>query len=183
MNRKAWNNLLPKEYQGKAIDLSDHNDAVPDGSITIENINAIYTVGGIRDTLFKNTKEVLVLGDEIHHAYSHLNFNAIRHALELDQEVEEDKGKETEEKAERLWMQFLKKNKEITRHIGFTGTPYNQDDYFADVIFDYNIRTAINEKYIKDVNPISTWKRIMGKWNGQRISVFAVVLQKHIENA
>lgn len=183
MNRKAWNDLLPKEYQSKAIDLLTNNDAIPDGSITIENINAIYTVGGIRDTLFQNIKEVLVLGDEIHHAYSHLNFNAIRHALELDQEVEEDKGKASEEKAERLWMQFLKKNKEITRHIGFTGTPYNQDDYFADVIFDYNIRTAINEKYIKDVNPIINVETDHGEMEWTTDKRFAVVLQKHIENA
>jgi DNA or RNA helicases of superfamily II len=183
MYRKAWNDLLPKEYQGKAIDLLTNNDAIPDGSITIENINAIYTVGGIRDTLFQNTKEVLVLGDEIHHAYSHLNFNAIRHALELDQEVEEDKGKASEEKAERLWMQFLKKNKEITRHIGFTGTPYNQDDYFADVIFDYNISTAINEKYIKDVNPIINVETDHGEMEWTTDKRFAVVLQKHIENA
>lgn len=182
MNRKAWNDLLPKEYQGKAIDLLTNNDAISDGSITIENINAIYTVGGIRDTLFKNTKEVLVLGDEIHHAYSHLNFNAIRHALELDQEVEADKGKASEEKAERLWMQFLKKNKEITRHIGFTGTPYNKDDYFADVIFDYNVRTAINEKYIKDINPIINVETDNGPMQWTTEKRFAVVLQKHIEN-
>jgi len=183
MNRKAWNDLLPKEYQGKAIDLLTNNDAIPDGSITIENINAIYTVGGIRDTLFKNTKEVLVLGDEIHHAYSHLNFNAIRHSLELDQEVEAGGGRETDEKAERLWMQFLKKNNEITRHIGFTGTPYNQNDYFADVIFDYNIRTAINEKYIKDVNPIINVETDNGEMEWTTDKRFAVVLQKHFENA
>lgn len=182
MNRKAWNDLLPKEYSGKAIDLLTNNDAIEDNSITIENINAIYTVGGIRDTLFKNTTEVLVLGDEIHHAYSHLNFNAIRYALELDQEVEADKGKASEEKAERLWMQFLKKNKEVTRHIGFTGTPYNKDDYFADVIFDYNVRTAINEKYIKDINPIINVETDNGPMQWTTEKRFAVVLQKHIEN-
>lgn len=183
LNKKEWNDQLPKEYQGKAIDLLTNNDAIEDGSITIENINAIYSVGGIRDTLFKNTKEVLVLGDEIHHAYSHLNFNAARKALELDQEVEAGKGKDSDEKAERLWMQFLRKNKEITRHIGFTGTPYNQDDYFADVIFDYNIRTAINEKYIKDINPIISTETDDGEMQWTTEKRFAVVLQKHIENA
>jgi len=183
MNKKEWNDQLPKEYQGKAIDLLTNNDAIEDGSITIENINAIYSVGGIRDTLFKNTKEVLVLGDEIHHAYSHLNFDATRRALELDQEVEAGKGKESEEKAERLWMQFLRKNKEITRHIGFTGTPYNQDDYFADVIFDYNIRTAINEKFIKDINPIISTETDDGEMQWTTEKRFAVVLKKHIENA
>lgn len=149
INKQEWNVHLPKEYQGKAIDLLTNNDAIEDGSITIENINAIYSVGGILDTLFKGTDEVLVLGDEIHHAYSHLNFNLAKKTLELDQEVDADKGKESEGKTERLWMQFLKNNKAITRHIGFTGTPYNKDDYFADVFFDYNIRTAVNEKFIK----------------------------------
>src|SRR3990167_1626902 len=96
INNKEWNDRLPKEYQGKAIDLLTNNDAIEDGSITIENINAIYSVGGIRDTLFKGTNEVLVLGDEIHHAYSHLNFNATKKALELDQEVEAGNGRATE---------------------------------------------------------------------------------------
>lgn len=181
INNKEWNDRLPKGYQGKAIDLLTNNDAIEDGSITIENINAIYSVGGIRDTLFKGTNEVLVLGDEIHHAYSHLNFNATKKALELDQEVEAGKGKESEDKAERLWMQFLKKNKEITRHIGFTGTPYNKDDYFADVLFDYNIRTAINEKYIKDINPIISTETDDGEMQWTTEKRFAVVLKKHLE--
>jgi len=181
MHKQEWNDRLPKEYQGKAIDLLTNNDAIEDGSITIENINAIYSVGGIRDTLFKNTKEVLVLGDEIHHAYSHLNFNATQKALELDREVDPERGKESEGKTERLWMQFLKKHKEITRHIGFTGTPYNKDDYFADVIFDYNIRTAINEKYIKDINPIISTETEDGVMQWTPEKRFEVVLKKHIE--
>jgi len=182
MQKKEWHDHLPKEYQNKAIDLLTNNDAIEDNSITIENINAIYNDGGIRDTLFKNTKEVLVLGDEIHHAYSHLNFNVAQHVLEMDQEVEEARGRESEERTERLWMQFLRKNKEITRHIGFTGTPYNKDDYFADVIFDYNIRTAINEKYIKDINPIINVETDNGPMQWTTEKRFAVVLQKHIEN-
>jgi len=181
INNKEWNDLLPKEYQGKAIELLTNNDAIEDGSITIENINAIYSVGGIKDTLFKNTDEVLVLGDEIHHAYSHLNFNTTRNVLEMDQEVVAGKGKDTEVKTERLWMQFLKKNKKITRHIGFTGTPYNKDDYFADVIFDYNIRTAVNEKYIKDINPIISTETDDGELQWTSEKRFAVVLNKHLE--
>lgn len=183
MNNKEWNDRLPKEYQGKTIDLLTNADSIEDGSITIENINAIYSEGGIRDTLFRGTNEVLVLGDEIHHAYSHLNFNDIKKSLEMDKEADAEKGKETEEKDERLWMQFLKKNKEITRHIGFTGTPYNKDDYFADVIFDYNIRTAINEKYIKDINPIINVETDDGDMQWTTEKRFALVLKKHIESS
>jgi len=99
----------------------------------------------------------------------------------MDQEVDAGKGKDSEGKTERLWMQFLKKNLEITRHIGFTGTPYNKDDYFADVIFDYNIRTAINGKYIKDINPIISTETDDGEIQWTTEKRFAVVLNKHFE--
>ncbi len=183
MNRDDWNKLLPREYQGKAIELLKNSDVIGDNSITIENINAIYRDGGIRDTLFKGIDEVLVLGDEIHHAYSHLKFNAVQKELELDQDVDPTKGKESDERSERLWMKFLRQYPEITRHVGFTGTPYNANDYFADVLFDYNIRVAINEKYIKDINPIIGTESDQGdvQWTPEKR--FAVIYQNHLDNS
>jgi len=59
MNRKEFNDKLPIKYRGKAINLLTDNDPIEDDSIVIENINAVYTFGGITDTLFKNTDEVL----------------------------------------------------------------------------------------------------------------------------
>ncbi len=182
MENSEWNNRLPKEYQGKAIELLKNNDVIEDDSITIENINAIYTLGGIRDTLFKNTEEVLVLGDEIHHAYSHLNFNATRKTLEMDKEVDEKTGKETDERSERLWMQFLKQYPQITRHVGFTGTPYNQNDYFADVIYDYNIKAAIEDKYIKDINPIIGTESDQGEVQWTSDKRYSVIVSNHEDN-
>ncbi|HHY26717.1 MAG TPA: DEAD/DEAH box helicase family protein [Desulfitobacterium dehalogenans] len=181
MGKKEWNDKLPRQYQGKEIDLLTNNDVIEDGSITIENINAIYTVGGIRDTIFNDTKEILVLGDEIHHAYSHLNFNKIKNELEFDR-INIDKGRDSDEKTERLWMKFLKEHSEITRHIGFTGTPYNKDDYFADVIFDYNIRTAIDQYQIKDINPIINVETDEGEMEWTTEKRFTIVLKKHLEN-
>ncbi len=183
MARDDWNKKLPKEYQDKAIELLKNNDVIEDNSITIENINAIYTVGGIRDTLFKGVSEVLVLGDEIHHAYSHLNFNQTQKSLELDQNVDPSAGKDSEEKSERLWMKFLRQYPEITRHIGFTGTPYNKDDYFADVIHDYNIRVAIDEKYIKDINPIIGTESDQGDVQWTTEKRFAVIYKNHLDNS
>lgn len=183
MDNQQWNNKLPREYQGKAIELLTDNDAIDDGSITIENINAIYTMGGIVDTLFKGVDEVLVLGDEIHHAYSHLNFNTNIKMMEMDREADPEKGKQTEAKTERLWMQFLRKNEKITRHIGFTGTPYNKDEYFADVIYDYNISTAIKEKFIKNIDPIINVETDDGEMQWTTDKRFAVVLDKHLENS
>lgn len=142
---------LPAQYRRKPINLLTDNDAIEDYSIVVENINAVWgeRVGGINDTFFKNTGDVLVLSDEIHHAYSHLQYDEAHHRMLL-----ESNGGKKGEKEERLWMKFLKDNKQIKRHIGFTGTPYNADDFFADVIVNYSIKTAIEEKYIKRINPI-----------------------------
>jgi len=179
MARPDLADQLPPKYRGKAINVLNDNDPIEDDSIVIENINAVYTFGSITDTLFANTKEVLVLGDEIHHAYSHLKFS--QNQLVMDQE-EEAEGRRTDTKEERLWMQFLRNNKEITRHIGFTGTPYNQDDYFADIIYNYSIKDAIEQKYIKDINNNVRTQTEEGEDNLTREQRFQVVLENHLEN-
>jgi len=179
MSRKAFNDKLPQKYRGKAINLLTDNDPIEDDSIVIENINAVYTFGGITDTLFKNTDEVLVLGDEIHHAYSHLKYADNR--LVLDKE-EGPEGKKSEARDERLWMRFLQENTKITRHIGFTGTPYNQNEYFADIIFNYSIKDATEEKYIKKINSIIRTETDEGD---DRLTInqrFEMVLKNHLEN-
>lgn len=195
MARADWNSKLPKEYQNKPIELLKNNDVIEDNSITIENINAIYSVGSIFDTFFKGTDEVLVLGDEIHHAYSHLSFNPAANQL-IEEQVAES-ARESEENAERLWMQFLlgkgryhqpdffcsDGTHKITRHIGFTGTPYNNNDYFADVLQDYNIRVAIEEKYIKDINPIIGIESDQGDVNWNSDTRYSVIVKNHHDNA
>jgi type III restriction enzyme len=178
INNRKFNSKLPQRYRGKAINLLTDNDPIEDDSIVIENINAVFTFGSINDTLFKNTEEVLVLGDEIHHAYSHLKYADNR--LVLDREAgQEGKG---ETRDERLWMRFLQENSKITRHIGFTGTPYNQNEYFADIIFNYSIKDATEEKYIKKINSIIRTKTDEGD---DRLTIdqrFEMVLKNHLEN-
>jgi len=190
IDKKEWNDLLPGEYQGKAVNLLTDNDEITDDSIVIENINAVFTFGGVWDTMFKDTEDVLVLSDEVHHAYSHITFGNTGKIAGVEE------GGKKEEQNERLWMQFLMgtgryaggdyRNADgthkIKRHIGFTGTPYNGDQYFADVIFDYNISTAIQEKFIKDIDPIldvKTEENEKMKWTSERR--FEVVVQKHAE--
>jgi len=178
-NKREFNSKLPQKYKGKAINLLTDNDPIEDDSIVIENINAVYTFGGITDTLFKNTDEVLVLGDEIHHAYSHLKYADNR--LVLDKE-EGPEGKKSEARDERLWMRFLQENSKITRHIGFTGTPYNQNEYFADIIYNYSIKDATEEKYIKKINSIIRTETDEGD---DRLTIdqrFEMVLKNHLEN-
>jgi len=180
MSRKDLNDKLPAKYRGKAINLLTDNDPIEDNSIVIENINAVYTFGGITDTLFKNTDEVLVLGDEIHHAYSHLKYAENR--LVLDRE-EGPEGKKSEARDERLWMKFLRENSKITRHIGFTGTPYNQDEYFADILYNYSIKDATEQKYIKKINAIIHTETDEGDSKLTIDQRFEMVLKNHLENS
>jgi type III restriction enzyme len=145
----ALQEKLPLKYRNIPINLLNENDPIVDNSIVIENINSIYNKdnNSIGDTLFSQVEEVLVLSDEVHHAYTHLTFRGNLLGLE------ETEGR-GDTRDERLWMKFIREEPKITRHIGFTGTPYNQDEYFCDVIYDYSINDAINEKVIKRINPI-----------------------------
>jgi len=146
---------LPPEYRNIPIKLLNETQPIEDYSITIENINAIFNKdrNAIGDTLFANTDDVLVLSDEVHHAYSHLNFKSGRFEIES--------GGTGETRDERIWMTFLRTEPKIKRHIGFTGTPYmstsSTDEgnaYFTDVIYNYSIKDGVDEEYIKIINPI-----------------------------
>ena len=139
---------LPIKYRNIPINLLNENQPIVDNSIVIENINSIYNKdrNSIGDTLFSQTDEVLVLSDEVHHAYSHLSFSGNAYTIE--------EGGRGEYRDERLWMKFLREEPKIKRHIGFTGTPYNKDEHFADVICNYSIKDALEDKIIKKINPI-----------------------------
>lgn len=76
VNGAALKPFLPETLRHNVIKLLNCNDAIEDDSIVIENINAIYRTNdnSIGNTLFSHGGEVLVLSDEVHHAYSHLTF-------------------------------------------------------------------------------------------------------------
>lgn len=179
MTDQRLNEKLPVKYRGKTISLLNDNDPMEDDAIVIENINAVYTFGAITDTFFKGTDEVLVLGDEIHHAYSHLEYSANRLVLDGDDDPE---GRRSDARDERLWMKFLRENPKITRHIGFTGTPYNQDDYFVDIIYNYSIKDAENDKVIKKINNQVRTETDEGDNQLTLDQRFEIVLKNHIEN-
>lgn len=171
---------LPLKYQNVPVSVINSNQPADDNTIMIENINAVFTKerNSIGDTLFKDTNEVLVLSDEVHHAYSHLRFAGNGLAFDFE-EGSEGRG---DEKNERLWMKFLRTESKIKRHVGFTGTPYNQDEYFCDVIYNYSIKQAEVEKYIKTINPII---RTESNSEGEQLNSdqrYELILKKHTEN-
>jgi len=169
---------LPLQYQNIPVNLLNETQPITDNSIVIENINSIYNKdnNSIGDTLFSQTDEVLVLSDEVHHAYSHLSFRGAGYQIK--------EGGRGEVLNERLWMKFIREESKITRHIGFTGTPYNQDEYFPDVIVNYSIKDAIEEKYIKKINPIIHTK-ITDERENNKLTLyqkFEQILKTHDEN-
>lgn len=169
---------LPAKYQNIPINLLNETEPITDNSIVIENINSIYNKdnNSIGDTLFSQTDEVLVLSDEVHHAYSHLSFSGRGYYVK--------EGGRGEDRDERLWMKFIREEPKITRHIGFTGTPYNQDEYFPDVIVNYSIKDAIEEQNIKRINPIIRTKVEDEKENSKLnlYQKFEQILRTHDDN-
>lgn len=168
---------LPPKYRNVPVVLLDETKPAEDYCIIIENINAIYNKdrNSIGDTLFSQTDDVLVLSDEVHHAYTHLTFTD----TDLMLETTEGKG---EDKAERLWMKFLREEPKITRHIGFTGTPYNQDEYFTDIIYNYSIPDALRDFKIKKINPIIHTK---SEEQGKEFTpeqAFEIIYITHLDN-
>ncbi len=171
---------LPERLRNRVVKLLNCNDPIEDGSVVIENINAIYGQenNSIGDTLFAGDGDVLVLSDEVHHAYSHLDFSGDALAFDF-KDGEEGKG---EERDERLWMKFLRGEPRIKRHIGFTGTPYSRDDYFVDVLFEYSIKDATDDKRVKRVNPIIHTETDEGEAKLTKIQRFEQILKTHAEN-
>jgi type III restriction enzyme len=168
---------LPPKYRHAPVVLLDETRPAEDYGIFIENINAIYNKdhNAIGDTLFSQTDEVLVLSDEVHHAYSHLTFTD----TDLVLEAGEGRG---ETRHERLWMRFLREEPKITRHIGFTGTPYNQDEYFTDIIYNYSIPDALRESQIKKINPIIHTQSEEAQTEFSQEQSFEIIYQTHLDN-
>ncbi len=173
---------LPERLRHKVIRLLNCNDFIEESSIVIENINAIYTRerNGIGDLFDHNRGEVLVLSDEVHHAYSHLTFSG--DGVDYDFEGD-DVGRQGDSRDERLWMKFIREEQSIRRHIGFTGTPYNVDEYFPDVICNYSIRDAIDEKIIKRIDAILKTEADDGDGELTRTQRFEQIIATHRENA
>ncbi|MEE8160464.1 MAG: DEAD/DEAH box helicase family protein, partial [Acidobacteriota bacterium] len=172
--------FLPAELRYKTFKLLTCNDPIEDGSIVIENINAVYYQerNSLGDTLFLGNDEVLVLSDEVHHAYTHLSFSGEAVTYDFD-EGQEGSG---EDRDERLWMKFLREEKRIQWHLGFTGTPYNHDYYFVDVLYTYSINDSIEEKFIKRINPIIKTESDEGDVPLTLYQKFEQILETHADS-
>lgn len=126
---------IPDEANFKNPRIIDANKTIKDGDICVENIHAVYerTGSSINDSLKGNGERVLILNDEVHHAYNSSN----------EQDIKK-------------WKAFLLNSNFNFKYIlGFTGTAYIDDEYFNDVIYRYSIRQAVEDKVVKSVEYVA----------------------------
>lgn len=126
--------LLPGEAKISAPRIINASETITEGSICVENYHAIleHVGSSIRDSLHGKGARVAVLNDEAHHV-----------------------ANESAAKTKR-WKDFLLDPAYGFRYIiGVSGTCYVKDDYFADVIYRYSLRQAMEERYVKYVEYVA----------------------------
>ena len=150
-------NAIPGKYVKLPIRIIDANSTVQENDICIENIHAVYenTGSSIKDSFTMTGADTLVLSDEVHHAYN------------------SPTNKDT---AIKKWKEFVQdKFYGFQCHLGFTGTAYKDNDYFADVIYRYSLRQAIDDKIVKKVDYVAE------DTNDGSFEKFQKILQNHNE--
>lgn len=146
--------LMPSTAKWNSIQVTNAQSSIPEGSICIENYHAVleHVRSSIYDSLWGNGYRTAVLNDEAHHI-----------------------ANEPASKSKR-WKEFLQDIGYGFHYIlGVSGTCYIDDEYFADVIYRYSLRQAMEERYVKTVDYIAempqteggsveeTWQLIRGR--------------------
>lgn len=138
--------LLPEDAAVRVPSIIDGTETIVAGSVCVENYHAVLenTGSSLRESLRGIGERVLVLNDEAHH-------------------VANAGGTEV-----RKWKEFLADEEfGFRRIVGVSGTCYVGNDYFADVIYRYSLRQAIEERYVKRVDYVEHLSDIRGsdeKW-------------------
>jgi type III restriction enzyme len=130
--------LLPADAQITTPRIINASQTIVEGSICVENYHAVleHVGSSIRESLAGKGARVAVLNDEAHHV---ANESAAR---------------------VKKWKEFLLDQTYGFRYIiGVSGTCYINDDYFADVIYRYSLRQAMEERYVKRVEYVAEMPR------------------------
>src|SRR5205085_3054021 len=117
--------LLPGDSKISTPRIINASETITPGSICVENYHAIleHVGSSIRASLYGNGARVAVLNDEVHHV------------------ANESTGRI------KRWKEFLADPNYGFRYvIGVSGTCYVRDEYFADVIYRYSLRQAMEER-------------------------------------
>lgn len=144
--------LLPAGATVSTPRIINASESIVDGSICVENYHAIlrHVKSSIRDSLIGKGARVAVFNDEAHHVANESGANV------------------------KKWKEFLLNPEYGFRYVvGLSGTCYVGDDYFADVVSQYSLRQAMEERFIKSVeyvaemphtdNPEEKWQLIYNR--------------------
>lgn len=122
--------LQAKEITNKVNPrIIDASKTIKPGDICIDNVHKAYThvSSSIEDSLKRKGAKTLVLNDETHHL---MNPRAESSSVDVATMKE--------------WKKFLDDKQYNFRYIvGFSGTPYLGNDYAGDVVYRYNIMSAM----------------------------------------
>ena len=124
---------MPENAKYVSPQVINASQTIVKGSICVENYHAIlkHVKSSIRDSLRGKGKRTLVLNDETHHVASAPG--------DL-----------------RKWKKILMEEEfGFQRIIGVSGTCYHKNQYFADVVYRYSLRQAIEERRVKDVEYVA----------------------------
>jgi type III restriction enzyme len=155
-------NSIPASSKFSNPSIINAGQTIKEGCICIENINAVYanTTSSVLDSLgFGKGSRCLILNDEVHHAYNKVN------------------GNTSEGKSIKKWKEFLLDDSYNFKYIfGFTGTPYIENDYFNDIVYRYSLRSAIEDRFVKNIN------YVVEDDDGSENEKFQKILQNHKKN-
>lgn len=138
--------VLPDGVKIQSPKIINASETIVDGSICVENYHAIleHVKSSIRDSLKGCGERVAVFSDEAHHV-----------------------ANETGTKAKK-WKEFLLSPEYGFKIVvGVSGTCYNGDEYFADVVNRYSLRQAIEDRFVKKVEYVAEMPETDGaeeKW-------------------
>jgi type III restriction enzyme len=138
--------LLPASAAITTPHIDSASSTITAGSICVENYHAIleHVGSSVRDSLLGRGDRVAVLNDEAHHV-----------------------ANDSATKAKR-WKEFLANPDYGFRYVvGVSGTCYVGDDYFADVVYRFSLREAMEQRYVKKVEYVADMPKTRGhdeKW-------------------
>ena len=129
--------LLPEGARVRNPHIINGTESIVDGTICIENFHAAlkHVRSSIHDSLAGKGDRTLALNDEVHHVYNR------------------PIGRTATSRGLKKWKEFLL-DPEFSFHylVGFSGTCYIGNDYFADVIYRYSLREAIKQGFAKTID-------------------------------
>lgn len=132
--------LLPQNARVRNPHIINGTESIVDGTICVENFHATleHVKSSIRDSLAGKGSRTLVLNDEVHHVYN------------------KPIGQDATSRSLKRWKEFLLDPAFGFRYlVGFSGTCYVDNDYFADVIYRYSLREAIEQGFAKAIDYVA----------------------------